>query len=140
MLIQSIYISDSWVNFYGNIGKTLLSLVSNLSVVQYHFLLILAIFLPFWAHNHQYAFYWRTVFWNKHNFMTIMFTSYSSLFLLALILRWYIMQISVFFDLVFMCQHFILYPGNKAHISTKPNKEGAEPLIKSPDDPTSENV
>lgn len=61
MLIQSIYISDSWVNFYGNIGKTLLSLVSNLSVVQYHFLLILAIFLPFWAHNHQYAFYWRTV-------------------------------------------------------------------------------
>lgn len=26
-----------------------------------HFLLILAIFLPFWAHNHQYAFYWRTV-------------------------------------------------------------------------------
>ncbi|OAY25609.1 hypothetical protein MANES_17G108300v8 [Manihot esculenta] len=73
MAVQSID-QNSWVNFYGNIGKTLLSLIS------------------------------------------------------------------VFFDLVFMCQHFILYPGNKAHISTKPNKEGAEPLIKSPDDPTSENV
>lgn len=46
MLIQSIYISDSWVNFYGNIGKTLLSLVSNLSVVQ----IIFYWYSPFFYH------------------------------------------------------------------------------------------
>ncbi|KAF2306014.1 hypothetical protein GH714_009443 [Hevea brasiliensis] len=73
MAVQSID-QNSWVNFYGNIGKTLISLVS------------------------------------------------------------------IFFDLLFMCQHYILYPAKKAHIPPKPNKEGAEPLIKSSDDPLSENV
>ncbi|KAF2316508.1 hypothetical protein GH714_041849 [Hevea brasiliensis] len=73
MAVQSID-QNSWVNFYGNIGKTLLSLVS------------------------------------------------------------------VFFDLLFMFQHYILYPAEKAHISPKPNEEGAEPLVKSADGPSSENV
>ncbi|XP_050230947.1 cystinosin homolog [Mercurialis annua] len=73
MAVQSID-QNSWVNFYGNIGKTLLSVVS------------------------------------------------------------------VFFDLLFMCQHYILYPEKKAHPSRKINNEGAEPLIKSSDEVTSENV
>ncbi|KAH7577255.1 hypothetical protein JRO89_XS01G0228200 [Xanthoceras sorbifolium] len=73
MTVQSID-QNSWVNFYGNIGKTLLSLVS------------------------------------------------------------------IFFDLIFMCQHYVLYPAKKAVISPKLNKEGADPLLKSSDHPESENV
>ncbi|KAL6139504.1 hypothetical protein ACLB2K_057808 [Fragaria x ananassa] len=74
MAVQSID-QDSWVNFYGNIGKTLLSLIS------------------------------------------------------------------VFFDLLFMGQHFVLYPAKGALISPKTTKEeSAEPLVKSSDDPVSENV
>ncbi|XP_062010262.1 cystinosin homolog isoform X1 [Rosa rugosa] len=74
MGVQSID-QGSWVNFYGNIGKTLLSLIS------------------------------------------------------------------IFFDLLFMGQHFILYPAKGATISSKISKEeSAEPLVKSPDDPVSENV
>ncbi|PRQ54108.1 cystinosin homolog [Rosa rugosa] len=74
MGVQSID-QGSWVNFYGNIGKTLLSLIS------------------------------------------------------------------IFFDLLFMGQHFILYPAKGATISSKISKEeSAEPLVKSSDDPVSENV
>ncbi|KAK1567550.1 hypothetical protein Q3G72_013420 [Acer saccharum] len=73
MITQSID-QNSWVNFYGNIGKTLLSLVS------------------------------------------------------------------IFFDLLFMCQHYLLYPNKKAVISCKLNKDGADPLLKSSDHPESENV
>ncbi|XP_050380743.1 cystinosin homolog [Argentina anserina] len=74
MAVQSID-QDSWVNFYGNIGKTLLSLIS------------------------------------------------------------------IFFDLLFMGQHFVLYPAKGALISRKLSKEeSAEPLVKSSDDPVSENV
>ncbi|CAK7328213.1 unnamed protein product [Dovyalis caffra] len=73
MAVQSID-QNSWVNFYGNIGKTLLSLVS------------------------------------------------------------------IFFDLLFMCQHYILYPAKKA-VSQKLNKEGTEPLIKNSEEPSgSEDV
>ncbi|XP_065879900.1 cystinosin homolog [Euphorbia lathyris] len=73
MVVQSVD-QNSWVNFYGNIGKTLLSLVS------------------------------------------------------------------VFFDLVFMCQHFILYRSKRSRISRKHIKEGEEPLVKSSDDSASETV
>lgn len=73
MAVQSID-QNSWVNFYGNIGKTLLSLVS------------------------------------------------------------------IFFDLVFMCQHYVLYPENKA-VPPKLNKEGTEPLIRFSEEPAApENV
>lgn len=59
--------------------------------------------------------------------------AYSSWFLLF--------QISVFFDLLFMGQHFVLYPAKGALISPKTTKEeSAEPLVKSSDDPVSENV
>ncbi|KAI5341321.1 PREDICTED: cystinosin [Prunus dulcis] len=65
---------DSWVNFYGNMGKVLLSLIS------------------------------------------------------------------IFFDLVFMCQRFLLYPSKKAPISPPPpqiiskDKESLEPLLQSSSD------
>ncbi|KDP46356.1 hypothetical protein JCGZ_10196 [Jatropha curcas] len=72
MAVQSID-QNSWVNFYGNMGKILLSLVS------------------------------------------------------------------IFFDLLFICQHYILYPGKKANHIPKLDKEGVEPLIESSDDST-ENV
>ncbi|XP_024183312.1 cystinosin homolog isoform X2 [Rosa chinensis] len=74
MGVQSID-QGSWVNFYGNMGKTLLSLIS------------------------------------------------------------------IFFDLLFMGQHFVLYPAKGATISSKISKEeSAEPLVKSSDDPVSENL
>ncbi|KAK7844798.1 cystinosin like protein [Quercus suber] len=62
MAVQSID-QDSWVNFYGNIGKTLLSLVS------------------------------------------------------------------IFFDLIFIFQHYVIYPHKKAQVSSKlVEEEGTEPL------------
>lgn len=78
MAVQSID-QNSWVNFYGNIGKTLISLVS------------------------------------------------------------------VVFDLLFMCQHYILYPANKRRFSAKLGKEDVEPVEplitpSSVDNPQSENV
>ncbi|XVF60137.1 hypothetical protein PTKIN_Ptkin08bG0019800 [Pterospermum kingtungense] len=73
MAVQSID-QNSWVNFYGNIGKTLLSLIS------------------------------------------------------------------IFFDIIFMCQHFVLYPAKKPIIFSKLEQEGKEPLVKSDDQSASENV
>ncbi|XP_007215916.2 cystinosin homolog [Prunus persica] len=74
MAVQSID-QGSWVNFYGNIGKTLLSLIS------------------------------------------------------------------IFFDLLFMGQHYVLYRGKRAVITPKIiSKESSEPLVKSSDDPVLENV
>ncbi|KAG2714730.1 hypothetical protein I3760_03G042300 [Carya illinoinensis] len=74
MVVQSID-QGSWVNFYGNIGKTLLSLVS------------------------------------------------------------------IFFDIIFMCQHYVLYPEKNAQVSPKLIEEDTEPLVKSSDDqPQSEDV
>ncbi|KAL5581280.1 hypothetical protein UlMin_013722 [Ulmus minor] len=73
MAVQSID-QDSMVNFYGNIGKTLLSLIS------------------------------------------------------------------IFFDIIFMVQHFLLYSSRRALISSKTSKESKEPLVKSTDYPESENV
>ncbi|KAA8530149.1 hypothetical protein F0562_004858 [Nyssa sinensis] len=73
MAVQSID-QHSWVNFYGNIGKTLLSLVS------------------------------------------------------------------IFFDLVFICQHYVLYPAKKMEISPNLDVVSKEPLLKSSDHPRLENV
>ncbi|CAH2080101.1 unnamed protein product [Thlaspi arvense] len=69
MVIQSID-QNSWVNFYGNIGKTLLSLIS------------------------------------------------------------------IFFDVLFMFQHYVLYPEKKASKSLETGQESNEPLI----DPSHEHV
>ncbi|KAF5746920.1 hypothetical protein HS088_TW06G01096 [Tripterygium wilfordii] len=73
MAMQSID-QNSWVNFYGNIGKTLLSLIS------------------------------------------------------------------IFFDLLFMCQHYILYPANKFQTTPKVSKDKVEPLIVPSEPLQSENV
>ncbi|PSS30176.1 Cystinosin like [Actinidia chinensis var. chinensis] len=73
MAVQSID-QNSWVNFYGNIGKTLLSLVS------------------------------------------------------------------IFFDLLFILQHYVLYPAKKADPSPTPDTVSKEPLLKSSDGQHSVNV
>uniref|UniRef100_A0A9I9DPC1 Cystinosin homolog n=1 Tax=Cucumis melo TaxID=3656 RepID=A0A9I9DPC1_CUCME len=73
MVVQSID-QNSWVNFYGNIGKTLLSLIS------------------------------------------------------------------IFFDLLFMLQHYVLYPGKRPTVSQKADDESREALITPPDRPQSEDV
>ncbi|KAF8028933.1 hypothetical protein BT93_E1568 [Corymbia citriodora subsp. variegata] len=73
MAVQSID-QNSWVNFYGNIGKTLLSLVS------------------------------------------------------------------IFFDLIFMLQHFVLYPAKKLSVNPKASKDTEEPLVKATDQSQSEEV
>lgn len=73
MTVQSID-QNSWVNFYGNIGKTLLSLVS------------------------------------------------------------------IFFDLIFMLQHFVLYRAKKSSVNPKSSKDIEEPLVKSTDQSQSEEA
>ncbi|XP_028953132.2 cystinosin homolog isoform X2 [Malus domestica] len=73
MAVQSID-QDSWVNFYGNMGKMLLSMIS------------------------------------------------------------------VSFDILFMCQRFLLYPSAKAMIPRKLSKESSEPLLQSSDHAVHENV
>lgn len=49
-------------------------------------------------------------------------------------------QVSVFFDIIFMCQHYVLYPAKKAAFRSKLEREGKEPLVKSLDEADSENV
>ncbi|KAG9130134.1 hypothetical protein Leryth_019952 [Lithospermum erythrorhizon] len=73
MAVQSID-QDSWVNFYGNIGKTLLSLVS------------------------------------------------------------------ILFDLLFIVQHYVLYPSKREASPPKSDAGGKEPLLTSDELPQSENV
>jgi len=73
MAVQSID-QNSWVNFYGNIGKTLLSLVS------------------------------------------------------------------IFFDLLFILQHYVLYPAKKTSTSPDSDTVSEEALLKSSDSAHSENV
>ncbi|XP_009371722.2 cystinosin homolog [Pyrus x bretschneideri] len=73
MAVQSID-QDSWVNFYGNMGKMLLSMIS------------------------------------------------------------------VSFDILFMCQRFLLYPSAKALIPPKLSKKSSEPLLQSSDHAVREDV
>lgn len=47
--------------------------------------------------------------------------------------------VSIFFDLVFICQHYVLY-SKEITLSPKLEGESVEPLIKSTDHPESENV
>ncbi|KAI5341324.1 hypothetical protein L3X38_020598 [Prunus dulcis] len=49
--------------------------------------------------------------------------------------------VSIFFDLLFMGQHYVLYRGKRAVITPKIiSKESLDPLVKSSDAPVSENV
>ncbi|KAF5479742.1 hypothetical protein F2P56_000539 [Juglans regia] len=48
--------------------------------------------------------------------------------------------VSIFFDIIFMCQRFVLYPRKKSQVSHKLIAEIREPLVKSADRPQSENV
>lgn len=50
-------------------------------------------------------------------------------------------QVSIFFDLIFMCQRYVLYPPNKnAEVSPKLVEESTEPLIKTSDHPQSDKA
>ncbi len=49
-------------------------------------------------------------------------------------------QVSIFFDIIFMCQRFVLYPNKKAEISTKLIGESTEPLVKTSDHSQPETV
>ncbi|KAG6659630.1 hypothetical protein CIPAW_03G049300 [Carya illinoinensis] len=46
----------------------------------------------------------------------------------------------IFFDIIFMCQRFVLYPRKKSRVSPKLIVEIREPLVKPADCPQSENV
>ncbi|GKV07863.1 hypothetical protein SLEP1_g19573 [Rubroshorea leprosula] len=48
--------------------------------------------------------------------------------------------VAVSFDILFMLQHYVLYPTKSTELSVKLNGEGKELLIKSSDEPTSKNV
>ncbi|KAJ8749876.1 hypothetical protein K2173_013791 [Erythroxylum novogranatense] len=43
--------------------------------------------------------------------------------------------LSIFFDVLFMVQHYILYPAKRTVIHPKINKDGSEPLIQSSNEP-----
>lgn len=51
-----------------------------------------------------------------------------------------ILQISIFFDLLFMLQHYVLYPGKRPIVSQKADDKTREALIAPPDRPQSEDV
>ena len=63
-------------------------------------------------------------------------------FLFILIIWWNMqLQVSIFFDIIFIFQHYVIYPHKKAQVSSKlVEEERTEPLVKSPDHPESENV
>ncbi|KAK8587758.1 hypothetical protein V6N13_086731 [Hibiscus sabdariffa] len=48
--------------------------------------------------------------------------------------------VSIFFDIIFMCQHFVLYRGKKATVLSELEQESREPLVKSIDESAIENV
>ncbi|XP_059451755.1 cystinosin homolog [Corylus avellana] len=48
--------------------------------------------------------------------------------------------VSMSFDIIFMCQRFVLYPVEQPQVSPKLKEESREPLVKCPDRPHSENV
>ena len=50
------------------------------------------------------------------------------------------LQISIFFDLLFMLQHYVLYPGKTPVVSQKADEESREALIAPPDRSQSEGV
>ncbi|KAG5527130.1 hypothetical protein RHGRI_028149 [Rhododendron griersonianum] len=49
-------------------------------------------------------------------------------------------SVSIFFDLLFIVQHYVLYPAKKTALSPDPNTVSQEPLLKSSDGPEKEKV
>ncbi|KAK9272564.1 hypothetical protein L1049_002938 [Liquidambar formosana] len=46
--------------------------------------------------------------------------------------------VSMSFDIIFICQHYVLYPATRVAISPKFDGESVEPLVKSPNHPQTE--
>lgn len=76
--------------------------------------------LPTFLHNQLILFarslYWIWFLWNVH------------------------LQVSIFFDLLFIVQHYVLYPAKKTALSPDPDTVSQEPLLKSSDGPQKEQV
>lgn len=51
-----------------------------------------------------------------------------------------LLQVSILFDIVFLCQRFVLYPHNDPQVSQKLIDENTEPLVKSSHHQLSANV
>lgn len=49
-------------------------------------------------------------------------------------------QVSISFDIIFMCQRFVLYSNKKAELSPKLIEETTEPLVNTSDHKQSETV
>lgn len=52
----------------------------------------------------------------------------------------FLLQVSVAFDILFMVQHYILYPAKRKPTPTHPNSVSNEPLLETSDDPLSHDV
>lgn len=106
--------ADSWVNFYGNIGKTLLSLVRVFCQV-----LILMI---------QSSFLFQSASSLPDDVQVVIKLSRKSRYWAFWLSS--LLQVSIFFDLLFMFQHFVLYRSKEVPIARKAIKEEEEPLVK----------
>ena len=143
LIFDSLFVSDSLVNFYGNIGKTLLSLVCTILLF-----LIYAISCP----HKSISFYF---FWSfpsdvlNLDMIILIFLQNKPIQLgksicPILVLNWFWwnihLQVSISFDLLFILQHYVLYPVKKADPFPTSDTVTKEPLLKSSDGQHSENV
>ena len=49
-------------------------------------------------------------------------------------------QVSISFDIIFMCQRFVLYPNKKSKVPPKIIEETTEPLVNTSDHKQSESL
>lgn len=113
-------IPESWANFSGNMGKVLLCLVYYGIISLLIQLLSLQLLSALWYRNSEQDFKaWCIIF------------------------GWSYMQVSVFFDLVFIWQHYVLYSSKTTQLAAPKKLNKAitvtEPLI-SPDQPVAQCV
>ena len=107
--------------------------------------------------NHKLAFimYWKIYFAKSIHkldslFFYLLFDLYFKgvleyvffFFLVCFWTLWWNMlcQVSISFDIIFMCQRFVLYPNKKAQVPPKLIDETTEPLVNTSDHKQSETV
>lgn len=52
----------------------------------------------------------------------------------------FVLQVSIFFDILFMVQHYVLYRPKKTEDHSDPNVVSKEPLLETSDHPHSDSV